>query len=56
MVAYGEVVWSRRPDAGVKLAMMLCIALTMGATKPGPQGEHEISRETTAQGMPDCLR
>ena len=22
--ADGEVVWSRRPDAGVKLAMMLC--------------------------------
>ena len=43
-------------DAGVKLAMMLRITQMMGARKPGPQGEHGISRKTIAQGMPDCLR
>jgi len=26
------------------------------AKKPGRRGEHEISRKTIAQGMPDCLR
>jgi hypothetical protein len=28
----------------------------MGARKPGPQGEHEISRKTIAWGMPDVIR
>ena len=36
----GEVVWSWRPDAGVKLAMMLRITRTTGARKPGPRGDH----------------
>ena len=26
------------------------------STKPDRRGEHEISRKTIAQGMPDCLR
>ena len=39
--AYGEAVWSWRPDAGAKLAMMLRITPTMGAKEPGPQGERE---------------
>ncbi len=56
LVAYGEAVWSWRPDAGVKLAMMLRITQVTGARKPGPRGEHERSRSPTAQGMPDCLR
>jgi hypothetical protein len=29
------------------------IRAAMGATKPGPQGEHDISVKTIAQGMPD---
>src|ERR1700759_5355590 len=41
--ADGEVVWSWRPDAGVKLAMMLRITLMMVARKPGHQGELEVS-------------
>ena len=49
-VTYGKAVWSWRPDAGVKLAMMLRIALMMGARKPGPQGERGISRQTTRAG------
>jgi hypothetical protein len=28
------------------------ISLMMGARKPGPQGEHDISRKTIAQGRP----
>jgi hypothetical protein len=43
--ADGEVVWSRPPDAEVKLAMMLGITPMMGARKPGPQGELDISRK-----------
>ena len=39
-IADGEVVWSWRPDAGVKLAMMLRITRTTGARKPGPRGDH----------------
>ena len=42
--ADGEVVWSWRPDAGVKLAMMLCITPMTGARKPGPRGEYEGNR------------
>jgi hypothetical protein len=38
------------------LAMMLRITLAMVATKPGHQGEHDISRKTIAQGRPDCFR
>ena len=52
-IADGEIVWSWRPDAGVKLAMMLRITPTTGARKPGPRGEHAISRKTIAQGRPD---
>ena len=36
-VADGEVVWSWRPDAGVKLAMIVCITPMMGARKPVPR-------------------
>ena len=55
MLAYGEVAWSRRRDAGAKLAMMLRITLMTGARKPVPRGERDISRKAIAQGMPDCL-
>jgi len=49
----GEVVWSRRPDAGVKFCGMRCrpcrarhaeIREAMVANKPGHQGEHEGNR------------
>jgi hypothetical protein len=40
--ADGEVVWSWRPDAGVKLAGNIPQATV--ANKPGHRGEHEISR------------
>ena len=43
-IADGEAVWSWRPDAGAKLAMMLPITLTTGARKPGPRGERGVSR------------
>jgi hypothetical protein len=47
-LADGEVVWSGRPDAGVKLAMMsgvfLGIAPATVTTKPGRRGEHEGNR------------
>jgi hypothetical protein len=49
--AYGEVVWSWRPDAGAKLCGMIHKAT--GARKPGPRGERDISRKTIAWGMPD---
>jgi len=52
-IADGEIVWSWRPDAGVNLAMMLRITPMTGARKPGPRGEHAISRKTIAQGRPD---
>ncbi len=40
VAADGEVVWSWRPDAGAKLAMMLRITLTTVAKKPGHRGDH----------------
>src|ERR1700704_3306752 len=52
--AYGEVVWSWRPDAGVKLCGFIRAAMV--ARKPVHQGEHDISRKAIAQGRPDALR
>jgi hypothetical protein len=52
--AYGEVVWSWRPDAGVKLRRSICAATV--TTKPGHRGEREVSRKAIAQGRPGCLR
>jgi hypothetical protein len=43
--ADGEVVWSWRPDAGAKLAMMLRITPMTVAKEPGHRGEHEVSRK-----------
>ncbi len=48
--------FARNDDAVGKSAMMLRITLAMVARKPGHQGEPGISRQPTAQGMPDCLR
>jgi hypothetical protein len=39
--ADGEVVWSWRPDAGVKLVKVISLATV--ANKPGHRGEREIS-------------
>jgi hypothetical protein len=50
--ADGEAVWSWRPDAGAKFC---CLGRAMVAKKPGHQGEHEISRNTIAQGKPECF-
>jgi hypothetical protein len=49
-LADGKIVWSWRPDAGVKSAEATSQAT--GARKPGPRGERDISRKTIAQGMP----
>ena len=53
-VADGEVVWSWRPDAGVKLCGSIRTATV--ARKPVHRGERAISRKTIAQGRPDALR
>jgi hypothetical protein len=42
--ADGEAVWSRRLDAGVKLAAVLRIALTTVAIEPGHRGERGGNR------------
>jgi hypothetical protein len=52
LVADGEVVWSRRPDAGVKSSGGMSarpgglrhIRLMTVANKPGHRGEREVSR------------
>jgi len=53
VIADGEVVWSWRPDAGAKLAMMLRVTPMTVARKPGSPGRPRISRNTIAQGRPD---
>ena len=45
LLADGEVEWSWHPDAGVKLATMLRIALATVARKPGHRGEPEVNRK-----------
>ena len=50
--AYGEVVWSWRRDAGVKLAE---VSASDGDNKPAHRGEHEVSRKTIAWGKPGCF-
>src|SRR5215475_10788926 len=50
--ADGEIVWSRRPDAGVKFLARRWREATE-ANKPGTPGRARISRKTIAQGMPD---
>ena len=48
--ADGEVVWSRRPDAGVKFVRRYPHG--DGGNKAGHRGEHEGNRKTIVQGMP----
>ena len=49
--ADGEVVWSWRPDAGVKFRGTIREATV--AKEPGHRGEHEVTVKTIAQGRPD---
>jgi hypothetical protein len=44
------------PDAPTLASSSRQGARATVARKPGRRGEHEISRNTIAQGMPDCLR
>src|ERR1700748_2068273 len=48
--AYGQAVWSRHLDAGVKLRNAICAAT--GANKPDTPGRARSSRSTIVQGMP----
>jgi hypothetical protein len=41
-MAYGKIVWSWRPDAGVKFRETFREATV--AKEPGHRGEHDISR------------
>jgi hypothetical protein len=50
--ADGEVVWFRRPDAGVKLLGSKLLGGD-GDNQAGHQGEHEGNRKTIARGKPD---
>jgi hypothetical protein len=50
--ADGEVVWSWRPDAGVKFRGTIREATV--AKEPRHRGEHEANRKAVAQGMSDC--
>ena len=52
--ADGEIVRSRSPDAEIKFRRAL-LAVTTVANKPGTPGRTRISRNTIAQGMPDCF-
>ena len=49
--AYGQAVWSWRPDAGVKFVDDFH---GDGGYKPVHRGEHGAAVKTIAQGMPDC--
>jgi hypothetical protein len=51
--AYGKIVWSRSPDAGIKRVDFFSRATV--AIKPGHRGERVISRKTIAQGRPECF-
>src|SRR4029077_14924948 len=53
-IADGEVVLSWRPNAGAKFAGS--VPRMTVATKPGHRGEREVSRNTIAQGRPECFR
>ncbi len=50
--AYGEVAWSRPPDAEAKSA----ICRRRGQESPVPEESAKETVQTIAQGMPDCLR
>src|SRR5712672_1563167 len=52
--AYGEIVWVRRPDAGVKFEGGQRCPRAMVSQKAGSPGRSRISRKAIAQGRPDA--
>ena len=54
VVAYGEIVWVRRPDAGVKFWGSQRCPRAMVSQKAGSPGRSRISRKAIAQGRPDA--
>jgi hypothetical protein len=53
--ADGEVVWSWRPDAGVKFVRSKLLRMTV-ARKPVTGESTKETVKTIAQGRPDCFR
>jgi len=53
-VAYGEIVWVRRPDAGVKFKGSQRCPRAMVSQKAGSPGRSRISRKAIAWGRPVC--
>src|ERR1700755_3017818 len=53
--AYGEIVWVRRPDAGVKSARGESLEPAMVSQRAGSPGRSRISRKTIAWGRPECF-
>jgi hypothetical protein len=53
-LAYGEIVWVRRPDAGVKFDGGQRCPRAMVSQKAGSPGRSRISRKAIAQGRPDA--
>src|SRR6202165_6199346 len=54
VLAYGEIVWVRRPDAGVKLARGESFKPAMVSQKAGSPGRSRVSRKAIARGRPDA--
>ena len=52
--AYGEIVWVRRPDAGVKFEGGQRCPRAMVSQKAGSPGRSRISRKAIAWGRPVC--
>jgi hypothetical protein len=52
--AYGEIVWVRRPDAGVKFEGRQRGPRAMVSRKAGSPGRSRISRKAIAWGRPVC--
>ena len=56
-VAYGEVVWSRRPDCWRQVLERLNASRgRWWQEAPIHQGERDINRKAIAQGRPECFR
>ena len=54
--AYGEIVWVRRPDAGVKFEGGQRCPRAMVSRKAGSPGRSRISRKAIAWGRPACCQ
>src|SRR3954469_20343627 len=54
VLAYGEIVWVRRPDAGVKFEGGQRRPRAMVSQKAGSPGRSRISRKAIAQGRPEA--